>query len=96
MSHPSGLDTILSAALAMGRLLPLLLPSLSVYVSALLSRDISVSFLMPSCIAFLPFLHHNLLLSSLCGSLSYSPALEKANVFLIIHHEKRVMRSLFT
>lgn len=66
MSHPSGLDTILSAALAMLCLL-LLCPSLS--KSLLLSLMTFLHHLMPPCVPFfLPFLSPFPFLSLHCDS----------------------------
>lgn len=72
MSHPSGLDTILSAALAMACLL-LLCPFLS--KSLLFSLMTFLHHLMPSCIpSFLPSFYDFLFLSLHSDSPSFCPS----------------------
>lgn len=89
MSHPSGPDTILSAAWAMGSDSHSPPPSLE--VPACSSRDLSasphtikrplLSFLVFSLPLYFPF--------QLCGSISNSSAHENANVLVILCYEKQ-------
>lgn len=93
MSHPSGLDTILSAALAMACLL-LLCPFLS--KSLLFSLMTFLHHLMPSCIpSFLPSFRLFMTSFSFLYTVILLPSvLQKANILFMILYEKHVKSAL--